>query len=704
MDGSSDNGPRSSRPPSPTPRSVQPAAPPSLPDGLGTSIPLPDRTTLKVPVIDPLSEPPAAPGQTRHPTPARPQAPPPPPPPGSLPPPRGPSHSPSAPIRAEPDPHAHDHRVDATLDGTLASYLERVATRAAAAFGAPSAVIALIGDDRRCFVGGSAPPQWLARDPGALIRSKACAGVLESGESMAVADAYKVAAEAGSLGAPLGVPAYMIAPLPRGAGDRPVGVFCVFAGGPRSWSLDEVKLLAEHAAATAPALAIRRRPSLGDRGTQRSQREALHDSLTGLPNRVLFMERLAQAVARNRREQAPFSVILLDLDHFRTINESLGHAAGDTLLIAVAERLLDCSRAGDTVARLGADEFALLIHRVTHAADAARVAERIQASLAAPIDVHGYEVYTSASFGIALETGGAGEPEHLLRSADLALGGAKKSGRARFSVFDRVMHAEALARLQLETEIRRAANNQAFVLHFQPIISLATGQLAAVEALVRWDHEERGLIPPSEFLAAAEATGVIVTVGEWVLMEACRRLRVWQDAFPEWKALSMAVNVSVRQVLRPDFVDTIGRILRESGIPPRCLTLELSESVVAERPDLILAALTSIRRMGLRVHLDDFGTGYSSLAVLDRLPLDGVKIDRAFVQMLGRENRSTQFVRAMVTLAQSLRLDTVGEGVGTDAQLRELRSLNCTFAQGHLIAPAGDASMITRLLQANPTW
>ena len=226
----------------------------------------------------------------------------------------------------------------------------------------------------------------------------------------------------------------------------------------------------------------------------------------------------------------------------------------------------------------------------------------------------------------------------------------------------------------------------------------------AIEALVRWDHEERGLIPLADFIAAAEATGVIVPVGEWVLTEACRQLRAWHESFPESTSLSIAVNVSVRQVLRPDFVDLVGRTLRESGIAAKSLTLELTESVVVERPDLILSALTALRRIGVHVHLDDFGTGYSSLAVLDRLPLDGVKIDRAFVQMLGRESRATQFVRAMVTLAQSLRLDTVAEGVTTDSQLRELRALGCTFAQGHLIAPAGDASMVSRLLQANPTW
>jgi diguanylate cyclase (GGDEF)-like protein len=591
---------------------------------------------------------------------------------------------------------------DPALDGTLALYLERVASRAAAAFSASAAAIALIGDDRRCFIGGSAPPAWLSRDPGALIRSRACAGVLESGELVAVENTN--APGGGSGAAMAGVPAYMIAPLPRAATGRPAGVFCVFAPTPRQWSADEIALLGEHAAATAPALALRRRPDNQDRDSNRSRREWLQDPLTGLPNRVLFMERLAQAIARNRREAAPFAVILLDLDHFRTINESLGHTAGDTLLVSVGQRLVDCSRAGDTVARLGADEFALLIHRVTHAADAARLAERIQAALASPIDVQGYEVFTSASFGIALEAGSAGEPEHLLRSADLALGSAKRAGRSRFVVFDRVMHSEALARLQLETELRRAAEREAFVLHYQPIISLATGHIVSVEALVRWDHEERGLVSPAAFIAAAEATGVIVPVGRWILTEACRQLHAWHVAFPQWASLSVAVNVSVRQLLRPDFPDTVSRALREASLAPEFLTIELTESVVIERPEVVLATLTAVRQLGVKVHLDDFGTGYSSLAVLDRFPLDGVKIDRAFVQTLGRESRAVQFVQAMVTLAQSLGLETVGEGVDAGEQLRQLRALGCTYGQGFLFSRAIEVSAVEQLLREDPAW
>src|ERR1700722_1995192 len=591
---------------------------------------------------------------------------------------------------------------DPALDGTLALYLERVASRAAAAFGASAAAIALIGDDRRCFVGGSAPPAWLTRDPGALIRSRACVGVLESGELVAVENTI---AAGGSSGAAMaGVPAYMIAPLPRAATGRPAGVFCVFAPAPRQWSADEIALLGEHAAATAPALALRRRTETPDTGVARTRREWLHDPLTGLPNRVLFMERLGQAIARNRREAAPFAVILLDLDHFRTINESLGHGAGDALLVSVGQRLVDCSRAGDTVARLGADEFALLIHRVPHAADAARLAERIQAALASPIDVQGYEVFTSASFGIALEAGSAAEPEHLLRSADLALGSAKRAGRSRFVVFDRVMHSEALARLPLETELRRAAEREAFVLHYQPIIALATGHMVSVEALVRWEHEERGLVSPSAFIAAAEATGVIVPVGRWVLTEACRQLHAWHVAFPQWASLSVAVNVSVRQLLRPDFPDTVSRALREASLAPEFLTIELTESVVIERPEVVLATLSAIRQLGVKVHLDDFGTGYSSLAVLDRFPLDGVKIDRAFVQTLGRESRAVQFVQAMVTLAQSLNLETVGEGVDAEEQLRQLRALGCTYGQGFLFSRAVEVSALEQLLREDPAW
>jgi diguanylate cyclase (GGDEF)-like protein len=606
----------------------------------------------------------------------------------------------ASPAQPEPPPVAVLAHADPAPDGTLAAYLERVVARTAAAFNVAAAVITLVGDDRRCFVGGSAPPPWLARDPGALMRSRACAKVLESGEPVAVEDASVTQASVGaSVSAMLGVPAYMIAPLPRMATGQPAGVLCVFANAPRVWSTDEINLLADQASATAPALTLRRRTDATGHISRRPPGEGLHDALTGLPNRVLFMERLMQAVVRSRREHAPFAVILFDLDHFRTINESLGHAAGDALLVAVAQRLGDCARAGDTVARLGADEFALLMHRITHAADAARVTERIQAALATSIDVTGYDVFTSASFGIALETGGAAEPEHLLRSADLALGNAKRAGRARFVVFDRVMHAEALARLQLETELQRAAEREAFVLHYQPIVSLATGRLASVEALVRWEHDERGLVPPAAFIAAAEATGIIIPVGRWVLTAACRQLRAWHTAFPEWQSLGVAVNVSVRQLQRPDFVDMVSRVVRECQLPPRCLVLELTESTMIEPSDLVLGSLTALRRLGVRVHLDDFGTGHSSLALLDRLPLDGVKIDRAFVQMLGREERAAQFVRAMVALAQGLRRETVAEGVTTDAQLQELRALSCTYGQGYLFAVPQDAATIEQMLR-----
>jgi EAL domain-containing protein (putative c-di-GMP-specific phosphodiesterase class I) len=241
-------------------------------------------------------------------------------------------------------------------------------------------------------------------------------------------------------------------------------------------------------------------------------------------------------------------------------------------------------------------------------------------------------------------------------------------------------------------------------LHYQPVISLATGHIVSVEALVRWDHEERGLVSPAAFIAAAEATGVIIPVGRWVLNEACRQLHAWHAALPQWVSLSVAVNVSVRQLLRPDFADTVSRALREAGLEPELLTIELTESVVIERPEVVMATLAAVRQLGVKVHLDDFGTGYSSLAVLDRLPLDGVKIDRAFVQTLGRESRAVQFVQAMVTLAQSLHLETVGEGVDSDEQLRQLRAIGCTFGQGFLFAKPMDGAALEQMLRDDPGW
>jgi len=592
----------------------------------------------------------------------------------------------------------------APLDGTLAASLERSARLAASALNASAAVIVLVGDDRRSFVGGTEAPAWVTNDRGLLMRSGVCDAVLETGDPVAVRDTRMAD---GRDRTELAAGAYLLVPLAT-EGGRARGVVAILESAPRDWTAAEIALARDHATAAATEIALRRRLARRGRVERKQRHEALHDALTGLPNRTLFTERLDRAIRRSRRRAAPFAVVLLDLDHFRVVNDSLGHAAGDALLVGVARRLEACARAEDTVARLGGDEFALLLDRVTDAADVARVAERAQAALASAIDISGYEVFTSASFGIVLSTNGTDRADYLMRSADLAMGRAKLAGRGRFAIFDPGMHADALGRLQLETELRWAVEQRGtggdFVLHFQPIIELASGRIAGVEALVRWRHTERGLVSPATFIPTAEATGLIVPLGKWVLTQACRQLRRWHEAFPDRPPLTLAVNVSVKQVMRPDFVAMVDQCLRESEVEPSCLSLELTESVVIEELQHVAGALAAVKRLGVRIHLDDFGMGYSSLAVLDRLPLDAIKIDRAFVGGMENEQRFAQLVRTIVTLADNVGLQAIAEGVTTPAHLTRLRGLRCAYGQGFLFSPAVDADGLRALLDIDRRW
>ncbi|HZS61539.1 MAG TPA: EAL domain-containing protein [Gemmatimonadaceae bacterium] len=585
----------------------------------------------------------------------------------------------------------------APLDGTLAASLERAARLAATALRAPAAVLALVGDDRRCFFGGSEPPEWLAHDPGLLFRSGVCERALHDGTPVIVDDAKQ--------DRPLGpgVAAYALVPLAADDG-RPIGILCVVDAVTRQWNASDLAVLTEHAAAAATDLALRRRLARRERVERRQRHEALHDALTGLPNRLLFMERLDRAARRAERRAGSFAIVLLDLDNFRVVNDSLGHTAGDELLVAVARRLSACSRAEDTVARLGGDEFAFLLERIDSPADAARVAERALEALTTAVDISGYEVFTSASFGIALSDGGSTRPEFLLRSADLAMGRAKAGGRARFAVFDPGMHADALERLRLETDLRRAVEKQSFELHYQPIIALGDGRIVGFEALVRWRHPDRGLIAPATFIGVAESTGLIVGLGAWVLTEACRQLRTWNELFPDRAPLTMAVNVSVRQLVRADFVQVVAHALQQHKVDPTRLHLELTESVLIEQPEVAIERLRSLKDLGVQVHLDDFGMGYSSLGVLDRLPLNAVKIDRTFVSAMDREQRFAQLVRTILALAASLNLEVIAEGVSGDAHLAALRNLGCTYGQGYLFSPAVDASAVRAMLEADRRW
>jgi diguanylate cyclase (GGDEF)-like protein/PAS domain S-box-containing protein len=435
----------------------------------------------------------------------------------------------------------------------------------------------------------------------------------------------------------------------------------------------------------------------------------VYDGLTGLPNRVLFHDRLASVLARTRRDPGfLFAVLFLDLDRFKIVNDSLGHPAGDRLLVEVARRLERCVRAGDTVARLGGDEFAVLLTGVRDVSDPTRAAIRIQEALAAPFDLGGREVFTSASVGIAMSASGYDNPSGLLQDADTAMYRAKSRGGGRSEVFDEEMRARALARLQLESDLRRAVERQTFELHYQPIVSPVSGGLLAFEALVRWSHPERGLILPEEFISLAEETGMVLALGGQVLRQACRRMRAWMDRLPAGSPLVVSVNVSARQLACADFPDLVAEVLRESDLPPERLKLEITESAIIENADSAAGLLSRLRDLGVGIWLDDFGTGHSSFSYLHRFPIETLKIERSFIGKLDQGDGSYAIVRAIVLLAHSLGLSTIAEGVEHAGQQDRLRELGCDGVQGYLFSqpvPGDDASelIVSRGVRSG-TW
>jgi diguanylate cyclase (GGDEF)-like protein/PAS domain S-box-containing protein len=422
------------------------------------------------------------------------------------------------------------------------------------------------------------------------------------------------------------------------------------------------------------------------RAEERLLHDALHDALTGLPNRALFMDRLRGAVARmKRRPQSLFAVLFMDVDRFKVVNDSLGHVAGDQFLVELSRLIAGTIRRPEhTLARLGGDEFAILLDDIEKRDDATRVVDRIFQILQAPIRLGSQEIFASLSIGIAFSAVEYEAAEDVLRDADTAMYQAKTTGKARFQIFDDSMHTHALRLLKLEHSLRRAVDKGEFLLHFQPIVALEDGAVAGLEALVRWEHPERGLISPTEFVHLAEETGLIYGIGRWTLREACRKLSGWYGAGPP--GLSINVNLSARQFSQPDLIEQIESVLAETGLQPERLKLEITESVIMESPEVAVAMLHRLKALGTRLCIDDFGTGYSSLSYLLRFPADTLKIDRSFVAALGDGGKNEDIVGAIVSLGGSLEMDVVAEGVETEAQRGILRALGCGFGQGYLFS------------------
>jgi diguanylate cyclase (GGDEF)-like protein len=472
------------------------------------------------------------------------------------------------------------------------------------------------------------------------------------------------------------------------------GVLAVHSAAVGAFSAEDGQWLASMADLLASAL---------DRedSEARMRHQSLHDALTGLPNRTLFYDRIEHAFARTQRSDSFVAVFLLDVDQFKTINDSLGHEAGDDLLIALSARLQHIVRGSDTVARLGGDEFVVLCE-VESEAEAVAVAERIADAWERPIPVAaGGEIFVSASIGITL-TQRPQSAETMLREADAAMYRAKDGGRGRYELFDEQMRQNAFVRLRTESDLRRAVEREQFRVHYQPIFDVTERRLLGVEALVRWDRPGNGIVGPADFIGLTEETGIIAPLGRWVLEQATAQVAAWRERFPHAANLGVTVNVSGRQLARPEFLGEVESALEQSGLQPGTLGLEITESVLLKDASLPRSTLDAVRALGVRVLLDDFGTGYSSLSRLKGIPVDAIKVDRSFVDGLGAEEDDTAIVSAIVDIADSLGLTTIAEGVETVEQLEALEGLGCQGAQGYLFAAPMCAVEFEALLAAGP--
>lgn len=435
---------------------------------------------------------------------------------------------------------------------------------------------------------------------------------------------------------------------------------------------------------------------------ERLQRMALYDALTGLPNRAFLMERLQQMLEHLQKQpDYLFAMLFLDMDNFKVVNDSLGHLVGDEFLKEITFRLRECVRAEDMVARLGGDEFTILLDSIKHAADAIEIADRIKAALARPFLLDTHEIIATASIGIALGSMGYQHAQDLLRDADTAMYHAKEQGKAGYAIFDQNMHTRAMERLLLQTDLQHSIERRELRIHYQPIVELASDRIIGFEALLRWQHPQRGLLPPSEFVNVAEETGSIIPIGHWVLLEACQQLRLWQMRFPQGEALTMSVNLSNKQFKHLDLNRDIDDILQQSGITADRLTLEIPETVIMEKTEFTAQALHNLQSRGVRLCIDDFGTGQASLSHLYNFPIYSLKIDSSFVNSLENNERGLTMVHAMVTLASNLGIEVIAEGVETALQAAYLRNMGCSYAQGFFFSNALDSTALEHLLDSH---
>jgi diguanylate cyclase (GGDEF)-like protein/PAS domain S-box-containing protein len=585
------------------------------------------------------------------------------------------------------------------LEGASTSDLMHEAVQAAAL---------LLGVDLVCVA------ELLADEDSFAIRADFCAPGMTLGKGRFPAGVASQAGYTVLTGKPVVVSdwrrekRFSMSPLIQGMGIRsglsvmiegrsePFGVLAVQSQSTRIYGPGDIDYLQSLANVLADAL---ERHAIEDGIRHR----ALHDPLSGLPNRVLFLDRLEHALARVGRRGSMAAILFLDLDHFKLVNDSLGHHVGDELLTATAPRLRQAVRTTDTVARFGGDEFGILLEDIAGEQDAVEMAERIAATFTRPFVLAGNEHFVTASVGIAIARGGEIAQE-LIRDADAAMYRAKERGRARYELFDEVMRGRAIARLRVENDLRRALERGELRLDYQPVVSLRDHSIVSVEALVRWDHPDRGVVAPSEFIHVAEENGMIEQIGRWVLDRACRQAARWCSLRPDSAPIGISVNLSAVQVGKRDLPDMVATVLRATGLDPACLSLEITETVMLRDVETLTEVLRALKAIGVGLALDDFGTAYSSLGYLTHLPLDALKIDRSFVDGLGTERRDTAITEAIIAMSRALSLNVIAEGVETQLQVDELVRLGCQLAQGFYFSRPVAAREITSILREGPAW